>query len=201
MKFRLGFIALTVFTIGLFSFGFMACGDAGEASTTAPLTEQADEPATKKTDKPMAVNQKQTTPQGWKTYEFDGWSISFPADWGGNENAGVWWPGEGSMDRGRPALSVHTGGTPLMPNMAFEDKVNSHMNAEPLTKEKFSSSGFSGLKCTWASPYGKKYLGVFVEEKVGGGVSVVHFVNCQAPVADFDKYKDVFEKIVSTYTR
>ena len=87
-----------------------------------------------------------------------------------------------------------------MPNKKFEGKVKSHMNSELLTKEKFSSSGFSGLKCTWES-YGKKYLGIFLEEKVGGGVGIVHFVNCQAPAADFDKYKGDFEKIVSTYTR
>ena len=82
----------------------------------------------------------------------------------------------------------------------FEDKVNSQMNSEPLTKEKFSSSGFYGLKCTWELS-GRKYLGIFLEEKVGGGIGIVHFVNSRAPIADFETYKSDFEKIVSTYTR
>jgi hypothetical protein len=200
LKFNPGSILLIVLSIGLLSIGFTACESGGESSSNEAVTTEIDDATAQQSDKPITVKQTSLVPKGWKTYKFEGWSISFPSNWGGDEDKGVWWPGEGSMDRGRPALSVHTGGTPLMPNRSFEDKVRSHMNSEPLTKEAFSSSGFSGLKCTWES-YGKKYLGVFLEEKVGGGVSIIHFVNCQAPAADFNQYKDDFEKIVSTFSR
>jgi hypothetical protein len=44
---------------------------------------------------------------------------------------------------------------------------------------------------------GKKHLGIFLEEKIGGGMGVIHFVDCQAPSSDFDQHKGDFEKIVS----
>jgi hypothetical protein len=195
-RFHHGFVVLLFFAGGLFSMGLLSCGGSGENAATLPATSEVDQPSEKAT----ATDVKKAVPQGWKTYQFEDWSLSFPADWGGDENVGIWWPGEGNMDRGRPPVSVHTGGSPLMANRTFEDKVKSHMSAEALTKEKFSSSGYSGLKCTWEK-YGKKYLGVFVEEKIGSGVSIMHFVNCQAPDGEFDKYKGDFEKIVATFSR
>jgi hypothetical protein len=200
LKFNPGFVMLLLFTIGLFSMGLMSCGNGGENITTLPASSEVDRTTEQKADQPTTTKVKKTVPQGWKTYEFEDWSLSFPASWNGEEEVGIWWPGEGNMDMGRPPISVHSGGTPLMANSSFEDKVKSHMNGEALTKEKFSTSGFSGLKCTWEN-YGKKYLGVFVEEKIGSGVSVVHFVNCQAPAAEFEKYKGDFEKIVATFSR
>lgn len=193
--FGFGFVLLLSFTLG-----FLACGDAGQSAAGTAADEKIDRPTAEKTENPAADKQDKMVPKGWKTYQFADWRLSFPPDWGGDEDAGVWWPGEGSMAMGRPPLSVHTGGVPMMPNSTFEGKVNSHMNSEPLSREKFSSSGYVGQKCTWEK-YNKKYLGVFLEEKLGGGVGVMHFVNCRAPAAEFDTYKDEFEKIVATFRK
>jgi hypothetical protein len=53
--------------------------------------------------------------------------------------------------------------------------------------------------CSWEFQ-GNKHLGLFLEEKIGG-MSVIHFVDCQAPGSDFDKHKETFEKIISSFNK
>ena len=86
--------------------------------------------------------------------------------------------------------------------MSEEDRiqVTSHINGEPQERQNLSVSGFSGFKCSWEF-MGKKHLGLFLEEKIGGGMGVIHFVDCQAPSSDFDQYKGDFEKIVAYIKR
>ncbi len=83
-----------------------------------------------------------------------------------------------------------------MPTTDFEDRVISHINGDPQERKNVSVSGFSGFKCSWEF-MGKKHLGLFLEEKIGGGMAVIHFVDCQAPSSDFDQHKVDFEKIVA----
>ena len=86
---------------------------------------------------------------------------------------------------------------PLMPNQDFEDRVKSHINGTPQEKQSLTVSGVSGFKCSWES-MGKRHRGIFLDEKMGGGMSVIHFVDCQAPAGNFTQYKDVFEKIIDS---
>ncbi len=83
-----------------------------------------------------------------------------------------------------------------MPNTDFEDRVISHIHGEPQERKNVSVSGISGFRCTWEF-MGKKHLGLFLEEKIGGGMGVIHFVDCQAPSSDFDQHQRDFEKIVA----
>ena len=83
-----------------------------------------------------------------------------------------------------------------MPNTDFEDRVLSHINAKPKERQNLSVSDFSGFKCCWES-MGNKHLGLFLEEKIGGGMGLIHFVDCQAPSSDFDQHKGDFEKIIT----
>ena len=184
---------IMILAVGLSCVGFLACGGNGESD---PKSKSASESVTQSSQKTGLQSSKEKSPAGWKTFQFQGWSISFPSNWSGDADAGVWWPGEGSLNMGRPALSVHCGGIPLMPNTAFKDRVISHINGEPRERQNVSVSGFSGFKCSWEF-MGKKHLGLFLEEKIGGGIGVIHFVDCQAPSSDFDQHKGDFEKIVA----
>ena len=84
-----------------------------------------------------------------------------------------------------------------MPDTNFEDRVISHINAAPRERKNVSVSGFSGFKCSWEAR-GKKHLGLFLEEKMGGGMGIIHFVDCQAPGSDFDQHKGDFQKIIGS---
>ena len=193
---------IMVLAVGLSCVGFLACGGNGESDPKSKLASESVTPSSQKTDlqsskeKSPATNQISAIPTDWKTIQFQGWSISLPGNWNGNADAGVWWPGEGNLDMGRPALSVHCGGIPLMPNTDFEDRIISHINGEPQERKKVSVSGFSGFTCSWEF-MGNKHLGIFLEEKIVEGVGVIHFVDCQAPSSDFDRHKGDFEKIVA----
>ncbi|MCP3933683.1 MAG: hypothetical protein GY705_31845 [Bacteroidetes bacterium] len=195
-----------VLTLGFFCVGILSCGGNGESSSNAESGSESGISSSQKADlestkgKPAKSSKKSSTPSDWKTYSFQGWSLSFPGNWNGDEEAGVWWPGEGSLDMGRPALSVHCGGIPLMPNTKFEDRVLSHINSEPVEKQDLSVSGFSGFKCSWEF-MGNKHIGLFLEEKVGGGMSVIHFLDCQAPSGDYDQYEGDFEKILTYFSK
>ncbi|MFC2155177.1 hypothetical protein ACFLRB_01630 [Acidobacteriota bacterium] len=139
------------------------------------------------------------TQKGWKTYKVDKWSISFPGNWNSDEKAGVWWPGEGNLNMGRPAISVHIGGMPLLPGRSFDERVKSRMNAEPKDKKKVTVCGLSGFRCNWE--FNKiKHLGIFIEEKIGGGMSVIRFVDCQAPVNVYAKHQADFENIIASFS-
>ncbi len=193
---------IMILAVGLSCVVFFACGGNGESNPKSKSANESVTPSSQKTglqsskEKSPATNQISAIPANWKTFQFQGWSISFPGDWSGDANAGIWWPGEGSLNRGRPVLSVHCGGIPLMPNTNFEDRVSSHIRGEPQERKNVSVSGFSGFKCSWKF-MGKKHLGLFLEEKIGGGVGVIHFVDCQAPSSNFDQHKGDFEKIVA----
>ena len=185
-KLERNFTLEMVLAVWLSCVGLLACGG-GEES--APESKSANESA-------ASVAQK-TLPAGWKTYQCKPWSISFPSNWNGDEEAGIWWPGVGNLDMGRPAISVHCGGTPLMPNRDFEDRIVSFIRGEPQERQNVSVSGLSGFTCSWEIR-DKKHLGIFLEEKIGAGMGVVHFVDCQAPSSDFDQYKKDFEKILAS---
>lgn len=172
----------------LSSIVFIACG--GKEESTEQTTVQAEpEKAVESSDS--------SEPAGWKASKFQGLSVAFPNNWNGDEDAGVWWPGEGSMDMGRPPLSVHRGSIPVMPGTDFETRVKSHINGEPQERKDVKVSGMGGFICTWEFQQ-YKHRGIFLQEKISGGMSMIHFVDCQAPTADFENNKSDFEKIIGS---
>jgi len=175
----------------LSSIGFIACGSK-EESTEKPTVKAEPEAG--------AAISESTQPADWQTKRFEDWSVSFPKNWNGDEDAGVWWPGEGSMDMGRPPLSVHLGGIPLMPGTDFVERVKLHIHGESQDKKDVKVSGISGFICTWEFQ-GNKHRGIFLEEKISAGMSVIHFVDCQAPSAEFENSKSDFEKIIASFKK
>ena len=71
-----------------------------------------------------------------------------------------------------------------------------YVKGDPQERKNVSVSGFSGFKCSWEFRE-KKHIGIFLEEKIGGGMGVIHFGDCQAPSSEFDQHKEDFEKIIS----
>ncbi len=83
-----------------------------------------------------------------------------------------------------------------MPNRDFKDRVISHLKGEPQERKNVSVSGLSGFKCSWEF-MGKKHQRLLQEEKLGAGIGVIPFVDCQAPSSDFDQHEGDFEKILA----
>jgi len=197
---------IMVAAFALSCIGFLACGGGGNSDEDSDSAEETATTSSQKTDKQSQEDKQETSqpsstiPDDWKTHKCQGWSLSFPNTWSGDQDAGLWWPGEGGIEMGRPALSVHCGGIPLMPGTGFEDRVKSHIHGEPMERKNVSVSGISGFVCSWEFT-GNKHLGIFLEEKVGSGVSVIHFVDCQAPLSDFDIHKSDFEKIITSLNK
>ena len=185
-KLERNFILKMVLVVGVSFVFFLACGSSEESALESESANESVAPVAQK-----------AAPADWKTYQCQPWSISFPNNWNGDEEAGMWWPGEGNLDMGRPAISVHCGGTPLMPNRDFEDRVVSFIRGEPQERQNVTVSGLSGFTCYWEIR-DAKHLGIFLEEKIGAGMGVVHFVDCQAPSSDFDQYKKDFKKILAS---
>lgn len=177
---------------------FAACSGGGKEKT-APTPASEVSPGSKQAVKPTAVpTGTPAVEAGWKTHRLGNGSISIPGDWGGNTEARVWWPGKADLNRGIPALHVQCGGMPLTPTQSFDDRLKSYLGTEPILKEKVNISGLSGFKCVWEK-LGKKYMGIFLEEKIGGGVGVIHFVKCQAPTDVYDEHAAAFEKIINRF--
>ena len=186
---------IMVLVVGLSCLGFFACGggDKPENASVDSPSQKADQPSGK--DNSSSDDPSSKKPAGWQTVKYENWSISFPGNWNRVQETSIWEPGEGGPFRGRPDLSFFCGGIPVMPPESFEDRVKIHINGEPLGRVNVSVSGFSGFKCSWEQ-MGKKHRGLFLEEKIGGAMIVIHFFECQAPVADFEQYKADFEKIL-----
>ena len=174
--------------------GFYACGGNGESDT--PPSQKTDLQSSK--EESSADNEISAIPAGWKTFQVDECSISIPGSWGGDEDANIWWPGEGNLDMGKPDICVHCGSSPIMPDTKFDDKVNFLFTREQQERKNVSVSGCSGYTCSWEY-MGTEHLGLFLEENVDGGIGLLHFVDCQAPVSDFDEYREVFEKIIGSF--
>jgi hypothetical protein len=189
---------IMVLVAGLCCLGFFACGGGesqpGKASADSP-SQKADQPSAK--DNSSSDDPSSKKPEGWQTVKLESWSVSFPGNWTGDEETGIWEPGEAGPFMGRPDLSFLIGGMPVMAPESFEDRVKVRINGEPQERENVSVSGFSGFKCSWEQ-MGKKHRGLFLEEKISGGMIVIHFFDCQAPEADFDQYKADFEKILDS---
>jgi len=132
-----------------------------------------------------------------KTITAGPWSITLPADWNGDADANVYWPGKGSLDRGLPPVSLHCGGIPVMPGTSFEERVKRHIGTEPQDRSDVTIKDFSGFTCNWEH-HGKKHAGLFLHKKIGSGMVVIRFFDCRAPAAEFAQYKDVFASILKS---
>lgn len=188
---------MLVLVLALTLVSLVGCG--GGEKEEAAITSKPEEKPT-----PAAATSTPTHPTatevGWKTYHVGPCSISIPEDWGSDVEAQMWWPGAADLRLGRPDVSVLCGGTPVM-GESFEDRLQSYLGAEPISKERVNVSGLSGFKCVWESG-GRtihKHMGVFLEETIGGGMGMMSFADCKAPISVYDDYAATFDKIVNSF--
>jgi len=132
-----------------------------------------------------------------KTATFNDWTVELPAGWSGDDEMGLYWPGEIEQFMGRPPVSLHMGGIPVMSEITFEERVTQHVNAKPIDKKDATVEGLKGFTCIW-EVNGKKHYGMFLEENVGGAMRLIYFFEFQAPIADYPEFEEVFEKAVAT---
>ncbi|MCJ7681164.1 MAG: hypothetical protein MUP70_10600 [Candidatus Aminicenantes bacterium] len=180
----------------LITAGFIACGGGGSQTAEEAQNKATPDSAADSTSGEAASPKEATAPAGWKTVQHEQLSIAFPDNWNGDPDRGIWEPGEVGPFMGRPAVSVFVGGIPVMPPETFEERINSRNGGDPQEKKNVTVAGLTGFKCSWEQ-MGKKYRGLFLEEKVGGMI-VIHFFDCQAPAAEFDQYKADFERILDS---
>ena len=197
MKKEKAFLPILVCCLVLITAGFIACGGGDSQTAEETQNKASTEAAPDSTSGETTSPQEVTAPAGWKIEYFQDWSIAFPGNWNGDPDRGLWEPGEVGPFRGRPDVSVFVGGIPVMPPETFEERIITRNGGEPQEKVEVTVSGFSGFKCSWEQ-MGKKYRGLFLEEKVSGGMIVIHFFDCQAPADEFDQYKEDFEKILDS---
>ncbi len=191
------YLTITVF----FIISFLACGekaatDKNQGKNVVQEAETVKEEAVKPDKQPKAKAEIAVEP-GWQTVTVDKMQISLPKDWNGDNDANVWWPGEGSMDMGLPPVCVHVGGIPVMPGSSPEDRMKGHMISEPTSTTKISKCGMDGNRFEW-EVQGTKHMGIFLKENISGSMIVLQFVNCRAPAAEYEKYKPTFQKILAS---
>ena len=177
---------------------FTACGggDTPSADETR-LSAAQNAAATETADKLAAESHQVQTPAGWQTVQDEGWTISFPPNWNVDPDTRIWVPGEVQPFRGRPDVSFFSASMPVMPPETFKERIKTRMGGEAQERTKVTIAGFSGDKCS-REQNGKKHLGIFLEEKVAGGMILVHFFDCQAPVAEFAQHQAEFEGILNS---
>ncbi len=173
--------------------GLAACGGGGGENEDTAATDDA---VPSESAQPAASAE---IPAGWTAAEFNDCSFAVPGDWNGDADAGVWWPGEGSMAMGRPATSLHTGGMPMLQGASFEDRIANRTNNALENRRDFTVAGMQAVSGNWTIR-DKKYVGVFIKEEISADVAVAHFLDCRAPVADFPAYEEVFNNIIATFT-
>ena len=192
------FIVISLFIVTLISIG---CGSKSDVSKT----EETTQPAQQTTAPPESTQKVQTTDdQASSVVLTDGQIVSLeqfifviPKDWKGNEETQVWCPATEDMNIPLPPVSLYCGGIPMMPGTTMDDKIEAHIGTEPLQKRHVTICGYKGFVCQWES-YKYKHLGLFLEEKIGGGMSVISFFICQAPTTSFDTHAETFKQIIGS---
>ena len=147
-----------------------------------------------------SVEAKSDVEAGWKVSKLSDFSVAFPKDWSGDKDTQVFCPGKVvDMSRGMPALSVHCAAFPIMPGKTLLTTLQSHTHGGK-ENVKVTIGGLSGFICTWEY-MSSKNIGVFLEDKIGGGLDMMYFVKCKAPKSEYDKYKETFEKIIKSFRK
>ena len=177
------------------AFFMAACG--GSADTPG---EEANSPAA--TDiiadrgEVQAPTPGAVIPGGWSKAEYENTTFLIPADWKAMGDTGIWCPGDQNMNMGRPAVSLHCGGIPVMPDSSVEDRLKFYYGAVPDTLQVFKRCGMNA-RFVNVTIHGKRHLGLILEEKTGP-MMVLNFFDCQAPEGEFDKYMGRFKRILDS---
>ena len=165
-----------------------ACG----GSADAPVADKADT-ATPTAKAPVATQNKIS---GGRRAAYENCTFTLPGDWQGDEDTGIWCPGNQNLDMGRPGVSLHCGGIPVMTGSTVEDRLKFYYGAVPATVKKFKKCGMNA-RYVDVTARGYRHLGLILEEKTGP-MMVLNFFDCQAPEGEFNRYQSIFKGILNS---
>lgn len=176
------FFTIFVFILALI---FVSCGSKSDATKT----NESSQPAQSKSTQAVLTD--------GQIISLEQFIFTIPKDWKGDENTQVWCPATENLDIPLPPVSLHCGGIPMMPGNTIDNLIKTHIGTEPLQKKHVAVCGYKGFVCQWES-YKYKHIGLFLEEKAGGGMSVINFFKCQAPTTSFDTHAKTFKRIIDS---
>jgi len=173
----------------VFAMTLVACSGNGEADTSdkkiAGGSSEIERPAFEGEDK-----------LGWEKATFERYLFSIPKSWKKDMDLGIWCPGDQNLNMGRPNVSLHCGGMPVMPGSKVESRLEFYYGVVPTTLEEIEKCGMKGMFVE-ATSRGRKHLGLILVEEIGA-MKIINFFDCQAPVDDFDSRLETFEKILKS---
>jgi len=138
-------------------------------------------------------------PPGWKQVAYDDFLFSVPADWKEERGTGVWFPGTESFAMGMPDISLQCGAMPIMPGQTVDGQIKALLHGgDPTSKKAVTRRGMNGHVREAQDDFGLRHIALTLEEKAGGGMTVVNFFNCRVPAAQYDKYEEVFRRILDS---
>lgn len=179
----------------LAAFLLTACG----GNADAPGVE-AETPATQAVPaapgEVKAPSSSAVIPGGWSKAEYENTPFVIPPDWKAMGDTGIWCPGDQDMNMGRPKVSLHCGGIPVMPNSSVEDRLKFYYGVVPATLQTFKKCGMNARFIDVTSR-GQRHFGLILEEKTGP-MMILNFFDCQAPEGEFDNYQGTFKKILDS---
>jgi len=139
------------------------------------------------------------SPPGWKQVAYDGFVFSVPDDWREERGTGVWFPGTESFALGIPDISLQCGAMPIMPGQTVAGQIRGLLHGgDPTRTRAVTRRGMAGHVREARDDFGLRHIALTLEENAGGGMTMVHFFNCRAPDAQYDRYQEIFRRILDS---
>jgi hypothetical protein len=137
--------------------------------------------------------------EGWKEARYEKFRFMIPADWKEEPGMDIWYPPSESFETGLPEISLQCGAMPVMSGQTPDEQLKELMHGnDPISKTPVNTCGMKGHIREVQGSWGVKHLALTLEENVAGGMVMVTFFNCRAPDATYNKYEDIFRKILDS---
>lgn len=192
------FLTITLFALVLI---LVSCSNGDNATGTEGITNPVQKSVSKQAPvekvHPKNSQAASSTLKNGQTIHFEKIIFTIPDDWEKDSRTDVCYPSSSDKNIPLPPVSLYYGNIPMMPGTTLDNLVKSHIGAEPMQKSSLTICSYKGFVCQWAS-YKHKHIGIFLEEKIGGNMGMIHFVQCQAPASSYDSHEDTLKKIIAS---
>ncbi len=191
------------FTISLFALVLIlvSCSNGDNATGTEGITNPVQKSSSKSTpvDKAQPENGQAASSilKNGQTFHFGKIIFTIPRNWEKDSRTDVCYPSSSDKNIPLPPVSLHYGNIPLMPGNTLDNQVQSHIGTKPLKISELSICGYKGFVCQWKS-YNHKHIGIFLEEKMGGNMGMIHFIKCQAPASSYNSHEETLKNIIAS---
>ena len=180
--------------VGLVCLLLLAACSGGGKESGAPSEAGPEEKAGDRSRSTLAES-----PSGWKQVAYDDFVFSVPEDWKEERNTGVWFPGTKNFALGMPDISLQCGAMPIMPGQTVDGQIKELLHGgDPTSKKAVTRRGMAGHVREAQDDFGLRHIALTLEEKTGGGMTLVHFFNCRVPAEQYNQYEEVFRRILDS---